>query len=97
MIPRLRFWRTDANTFRLFCKKLTEAGALDAVFADFGRQLKERGYNAAKSKVRARVEYVFARQRDQMGLFIRIIGTKRAEARISLANVAYNMRRLIFR
>jgi transposase, IS5 family len=52
--------------------------------------------NAAKSKVRARVEHVFARQKDQMGLFIRTIGLKRAEAKITLANLAYNMNRLIF-
>jgi IS5 family transposase len=52
--------------------------------------------NAAKSKVRARVEHVFARQKDQMGLFIRTIGIKRAEAKITLANLAYNMNRLIF-
>jgi hypothetical protein len=32
---------------------------------------------AAKSKVPARVDHVFGRQRDQMGLFIRIIGIKR--------------------
>jgi transposase, IS5 family len=52
--------------------------------------------NVAKSKVRARVEHVFARQKDQMGLFIRTIGIKRAEAKITLANLAYNMHRLIF-
>ena len=52
--------------------------------------------NATKSKVRARVEHVFARQKDQMGLFIRTIGIKRAEAKITLANLAYNMNRLIF-
>jgi IS5 family transposase len=52
--------------------------------------------NAAKSKIRARVEHVFARQKDQMGLFIRTIGIKRAEAKITLANLAYNMHRLIF-
>ena len=52
--------------------------------------------NAAKSKVRARVEHVFAHQKDKMGLFIRTIGIKRAEAKITLANLAYNMHRLIF-
>jgi IS5 family transposase len=52
--------------------------------------------NAAKSRVRARVEHVFARQKDQMGLFIRTIGVKRAEAKITLTNLAYNMHRLIF-
>lgn len=52
--------------------------------------------NATKSKIRARVEHVFARQKDQMGLFIRTIGLKRAEAKITLANLAYNMHRLVF-
>ena len=44
----------------------------------------------------ARVEHVFARQKDQMGLFIRTIGIARAEAKISLANIVYNIDRLIF-
>ncbi len=52
--------------------------------------------NAAKSRVRARVEHVFAQQKDKMGLFIRTIGIERAEAKITLANLAYNMNRLIF-
>ena len=52
--------------------------------------------NATKSKVRARVEHVFAHQKAIMGLFIRTIGIKRAEAKITLANLAYNMHRLLF-
>jgi hypothetical protein len=52
--------------------------------------------NAAKSKIRARVEHVFAQQKAKMGPFIRTIGLKRAEAKITLANLAYNMNRLIF-
>ena len=52
--------------------------------------------NARKSAVRAKVEHVFAQQKDRMGLFIRTIGIKRAEAKITLANLAYNMQRLIF-
>ena len=44
-----------------------------------------------KSKVRARVEHVFAWQKNQLGLFIRTIGIKRAEAKITLTNKAYNM------
>ena len=38
----------------------------------------------------------FAQQKDKMGLFIRTIGIKRAEAKITLANLAYNMSRPIF-
>ncbi len=54
------------------------------------------GANAKRSTVRARVEHVFARQKDQMGLFIRTIGIARAEAKITLANLVYNIDRLIF-
>lgn len=52
--------------------------------------------NATKSSVRARVEHVFAHQKAKMGLFIRTIGIKRAEAKITLANLAFNMHRLVF-
>jgi transposase len=41
----------DANTIRLFREKLTEAGALNALFADFDRQLKERGYLAMGGQI----------------------------------------------
>jgi transposase, IS5 family len=63
-----------------------------------GRPMPERTAkaNAAKSKVRARVEHVFAHQKDKMGLFIRTIGITRAEAKITFTNLAYNMSRLIF-
>ena len=39
------------NTIRLFRERLTEAGALDALFADFDRQLKERGYLAMGGQI----------------------------------------------
>ena len=52
--------------------------------------------NARKSTVRAPIEHVFAHQKDRMGLFVRTIGLERAEAKIGLANLAYNFQRLIF-
>lgn len=52
--------------------------------------------NSKKSKVRAMVEHVFAVQKEQMGIFIRTIGLKRANVKIALANIVYNMKRLIF-
>jgi|TARA_R110002049_G_scaffold84716_6_gene215601 IS5 family transposase len=55
-----------------------------------------RKANSVKSKVRVFVEHVFAQQRLHMGLFIRIIGIKRAETKITLVNLAYNMQRLIY-
>jgi len=55
-----------------------------------------RRANNAKSKVRARVEHVFAEQKDRMGLFIRTIGIARATTKIGMANIVYNIKRLIF-
>ena len=52
--------------------------------------------NARKSAVRAHVEHVFAQQKGRMGLFVRTIGLKRADAKIGLAKLAYNFQRLIF-
>ena len=52
--------------------------------------------NARKSSVRARIEHVFAHQKGRFGLFIRTIGLARAEAKLTLANLAYNFDRLVF-
>ncbi len=49
--------------------------------------------NAKKSTVRARVEHCFGHQKSVMGLVVRTIGRTRAEAGITLANIAYNMKR----
>ena len=55
-----------------------------------------RRANALKSKVRSHVEHVFAVQKDRMDLFIRTIGIARATTKIALANLVYNMKRLLF-
>jgi len=52
--------------------------------------------NARKSTVRAKVEHVFAHQKNRYGLFIRTIGLARAKAKMTLANLAYNFDRLVF-
>jgi transposase, IS5 family len=52
--------------------------------------------NAKKSAVRAHVEHIFAEQKARMGLFVRTIGIARATIKIGLANLAYNMRRLVW-
>ena len=52
--------------------------------------------NAKKSSIRARVEHVFAHQKNRYGLFVRTIEQARAEAKMTLANLAYNFDRLIF-
>jgi IS5 family transposase len=52
--------------------------------------------NGIKSKVRAAVEHVFARQKGPMGLVVRTIGIARATVKIGLANIAYNMKRAVW-
>lgn len=52
--------------------------------------------NGKKSKVRAFVEHVFAREKGPMGLVIRTIGLARAKVKIGLANLTYNMKRAIW-
>jgi len=54
-----------------------------------------RHANGRKSRVRSRVEHVFAEQKNRMGLFIRTIGIARATTKIGLANIFYNRKRLI--
>jgi IS5 family transposase len=55
-----------------------------------------RRANNAKSKIRSKVEHVFAEQKDRMDLFIRTIGIARATVKIGLANLVYNIQRLLF-
>ena len=55
-----------------------------------------RRANNAKSKIRSRVEHVFAEQKERMELFIRTIGIARATTKIGLANLVFNIKRLLF-
>jgi len=52
--------------------------------------------NNTRSKVRAAVEHVFALQKGPMDLCIRTIGQVRAKTKIGMANITYNMKRLVF-
>lgn len=52
--------------------------------------------NARKSAVRAHIEPVLAEQKARMGLSVRTIGLARATTKIGLANLVYNMRRLLW-
>jgi IS5 family transposase len=63
-----------------------------------GRLMPERMRiaNARKSKVRSAVEHVFPHQNGLIGLFVRTIALARARVKIGLANIAYNMRRLVW-
>ena len=63
-----------------------------------GRPMPERTRraNARKSMVRSKVEHVFAHQKGLMGLVVRTVGLARATVKIGLANLAYNIRRLVW-
>jgi hypothetical protein len=52
--------------------------------------------NAKKSAVRAGIAHVFADQKDRMNLFIRTIGLARAEMKIGMANLLFNIRRTVW-
>ena len=52
--------------------------------------------NTAKSRIRARVEHVFAAMHHYGGLFIRSIGIARAELQIGLLNLTYNLKRYVY-
>jgi hypothetical protein len=55
-----------------------------------------RRANAEKSKVRSRIEHVFAEQKSRMRLFVRTIGIARATTKIGMANLVYNLKRVLF-
>ena len=63
-----------------------------------GRPMPEptRRANARQSMVRSKVEHVFAHQKGLMGLVVRSIGIARAQVKIGLVNLAYNIRRLVW-
>jgi len=52
--------------------------------------------NTAKSRIRARVEHVFAAMNHFGGITIRTIGIARAEIQIGLLNLAYNLTRYVY-
>lgn len=51
--------------------------------------------NARKSAVHSVVDHVFARQKGPMALVVRTISIARAQVRIGLAKLAYNIKRLV--
>jgi IS5 family transposase len=68
------------------------SGIVDASLAPSPKQ---RNTQDEKTAIRAAVEHVCARQKTCYGLFIRTIGLARAEAKLTLANIACNFDRLI--
>lgn len=75
---------------------------------EFESQIHERGYrnkpltekqkesNRKKSKIRAKVEHIFAGLSHMGGKLVRSIGIERASVHIGLKNLTYNFQRLVF-
>ncbi len=93
-------WADTAYRSRANETYMTENGFTSRVHRKkpTGRPMAERTRraNARKSGVRSRIEHVFAEQKHRMGLFIRTIGMARARVKIGLANLVFNMKRLIW-
>jgi IS5 family transposase len=52
--------------------------------------------NASRARVRVAVEHVFAAQKCRLGLIVRTVGLARATAKLGLANLVTNLRRLVW-
>lgn len=58
---------------------------------------RQQAANTTRSRVRARVEHVFADQENGMGgIFVRTVGMARAAVKIGMMNLVYNMRRFVW-
>jgi transposase, IS5 family len=99
---------TDNSSSRVWADSAYRSAAIEAELDAMGYQSKihEKGYsnkplnksqklkNTNKSKVRARVEHVFADIKYRFkGGFIRVIGKARAAGKITLTNLVYNLKR----
>ena len=67
------------------CEKGTKSAPLSAAKKDS---------NHAKSKIRSRVEHVFGAQAQMGGHIVRTVGLLRAQVKIGMMNLVYNMLRL---
>jgi len=56
---------------------------------------REKAMNKA-GQLAERLLRLFAQQKNRFGMFIRTIGLARAEAKLTLCNLAYNFNRLVF-
>lgn len=55
----------------------------------------QKASNRVKSQTRARVEHVFGAQNAMGGHVVRTIGLARAEVKVGMMNLVYNMKRLV--
>jgi transposase, IS5 family len=92
-------WADSAYRSAAIEKSLAERGCTSRIHRRPARNrpltAREQRGNTTRSRVRARVEHVFADQAHAMGgKLVRTIGLIRAKAKIGMQNLVYNMRRL---
>ncbi len=79
--------RLVANEFE---SQIHEKGARGHPLTD-----EQKASNRIKSKTRARVEHIFGAQNAMGGHIVRTIGLARANVKIGMMNLVYNMKRLV--
>lgn len=93
-------WADTAYRSQKNEKKIARAGLSSKVHfrkpAGKAMPARHERANSARSRGRSAVEHPFAEIKSRMGLFVRTIGIDRATARIGMANIAFNMKRLAF-
>jgi IS5 family transposase len=52
--------------------------------------------NGRRSRIRTAIEHAFARPKGSMALLVRTIGIVRAEVKSGMANLAFNLSRLVW-
>jgi IS5 family transposase len=96
-----KVWADSAYRSEDAERRLKENGFISQVHrrGKRGKPLSKRQgqVNAHRSRVRARVEHVFAFQESAMGgKLVRTVGIARARTKIGMVNLVYNMRRLVW-
>lgn len=94
-------WADSAYRSEACEERLQEAGYKSRIHERNYKQKpltkQQNASNHKRSKTRARVEHVFGNQSvTQGGVFVRTVGKLRAQVKIGMMNLTYNMRRLEF-
>jgi transposase, IS5 family len=97
---RQAMWGDSAYSSQEIRDILKERGIKDHIhrkgYRDHSLTAFQKAMNKKKSSIRARVEHIFGRISFLIGRWIRCIGVKRAQARIGLTNLVYNMNRFTY-
>jgi transposase, IS5 family len=97
---KMAMWGDSAYSSRKNSRLLEKKGIFNNIHrkGNRGGELSQfqMGLNHRKSKIRVRIEHVFASTTQMCGMYIRSIGKTRAELKIGLINLVYNMKRYVY-